>query len=91
MFIQPCTLLSRILQHPQFLLSQDMTDVQVRDECVDILENINILKKEVFGILNCIKVDKTPGPDGVNPRLLQEAREEIAGALADIFTSCLTT
>eukprot|EP00061_Rhincodon_typus_P013763 g40342.t1 len=48
-------------------------------------------QEEVLGILNCITVDKFPGLDGIYPRLLREAREEIAGALADIFISSLTT
>eukprot|EP00061_Rhincodon_typus_P003219 g19566.t1 len=74
-----------------FAVEKDMTDVDIRDECVNTLENVSILKEEVLGILNCIKVDKSPGPDGIYPRLLREAREEIAGALADIFTSSLTT
>eukprot|EP00061_Rhincodon_typus_P005511 g25104.t1 len=70
---------------------KDMTDVEVRDEGVNTLQNVSILKEEFLGIPNCIKVDKSPGPDGIYPRLLHEAKEEIAGALADIFTSCLNT
>eukprot|EP00061_Rhincodon_typus_P003200 g19519.t1 len=69
----------------------DMNNVEVRNECVNTLENVNILKEEVLGILNCIKIGKSPGPDGTYPRLLREVREEIAGALADMFISSLTT
>eukprot|EP00061_Rhincodon_typus_P005241 g24514.t1 len=68
-----------------------MTDAEVRDECVNTLVNVNILKEEVLGILKCVKVDKSPRPDAIYPRLLREARKEIAEALADIFTSSLTT
>eukprot|EP00061_Rhincodon_typus_P014606 g41725.t1 len=74
-----------------FTKKKDMTDVELRDECVDTLEKVNILKEEVLGMLNCIKVDKSPGPDGIYCRLLREAKEEVAGALADIFRSFLTT
>eukprot|EP00061_Rhincodon_typus_P002191 g16843.t1 len=45
----------------------------------------------VLGVLKNIKVDKSPGPDGIYPRLLREAREEIAGALTKIFVSSLAT
>eukprot|EP00061_Rhincodon_typus_P011316 g36241.t1 len=38
-----------------------------------------------------IKVDTSPGLDGIYPRLLREAREEIAGALIKIFVSSLAT
>eukprot|EP00061_Rhincodon_typus_P004261 g22149.t1 len=74
-----------------FNKEKDMTYAEVRDECANTLENVNILKEEVLGILNCIKIDKSPGLDGIYPRFLREAREDIAGAIADIFTSSLTT
>ena len=35
--------------------------------------------------------DKSPGPDGIYPRLLREARDEIAGPLTEIFVSSLDT
>eukprot|EP00061_Rhincodon_typus_P015144 g42662.t1 len=48
------------------------------------------IKKEVtLGLLKSIKVDKSPGPNGIYPRLIREAREEIAGALTKIFISSL--
>eukprot|EP00061_Rhincodon_typus_P005914 g26002.t1 len=68
-----------------------MTDVEVRNEYVNALKNVKTLKEEVLGIPKCIKVDKSPGPDRVYSRFLRETREEIAGALVDIFTSSLTT
>ena len=42
-------------------------------------------------VLKRIKVDKSPGPDEVYPRTLWEAREEIAGPLAEIFESSIVT
>eukprot|EP00061_Rhincodon_typus_P009067 g32253.t1 len=39
-----------------FTEEKDMTDVEVRDEYVNTLKNVSILKEEVLGILNCIKV-----------------------------------
>lgn len=39
------------------------------------LENIDMPGE--FGVLKNIKVDKSPQPDGIYPRLLREAREEI--------------
>eukprot|EP00061_Rhincodon_typus_P001670 g15413.t1 len=74
-----------------FTEEKAMTDAEVRDEHVNILENVNILKEKVLGILNSIKVIKSLGAHGIYPKFLQKAREEITGALADIFTSSLTT
>ena len=42
-------------------------------------------------ILDRVKIDKSPGPDGIYPRILLEAREEIAEPLALIIRSSLTT
>ena len=36
---------------------------------------------KVLEALAALKVDKSPGPDELCPRLLWEAKEEIAGAL----------
>eukprot|EP00061_Rhincodon_typus_P009059 g32237.t1 len=38
-----------------------------------------------------IKVNRSPGPDGIYPRILRKAREQIARALTDIFVSSLAT
>ena len=53
----------------------------------DALRSVHITEKEVLEVLKRIKVDKSPGPDEVYPRTLWEAREEIAGPLAEIFES----
>ena len=45
----------------------------------------------VLGFLRNIKVDKSPGPDGIYSRILREAREKIAGALREIFVFSLAT
>ena len=42
-------------------------------------------------VLKHIKVDKSLGPDDVYLRTLWEAREEIAGPLAEIFESSIVT
>ncbi|XP_067869988.1 uncharacterized protein [Heterodontus francisci] len=55
----------------------------------DILEHINITKEDVLEALKHIKVDKSPGPDQVYPRMLWEAKVETAGVLAEIFVSSL--
>ena len=56
----------------------------------DVLRSVHITEKEVLEVLRRIKVDKSPGPDDVYPRTLWEAREEIAGPLAEIFESIVT-
>ena len=43
--------------------------------CVDPLEQISITREEVLGVLGSIKVDKSPGPDGICPRLFRERQE----------------
>eukprot|EP00061_Rhincodon_typus_P001457 g14842.t1 len=54
-----------------------------------MLGHFEIKKEVVLRALKGIKVDKSPGPDGIYPRLVREAREEIAGALTKTFVSSL--
>eukprot|EP00061_Rhincodon_typus_P003595 g20472.t1 len=57
----------------------------------DILGTVHITVEKVLEVLEHMKVDKCSGPDQIYPRTLQEARKEIAGALAYIFASSLAT
>ncbi|XP_059805904.1 uncharacterized protein LOC132380941 [Hypanus sabinus] len=58
---------------------------------VDVLEHVDIKGEEVSELLKYIRTGKSPRPDGLFPRLLHEAREEIAEPLARIFVSSLST
>eukprot|EP00061_Rhincodon_typus_P018742 g48044.t1 len=48
-------------------------------------------EEEVLNALQHIKVDKSLGPDQVYHKTLWEAREEVAGPLAEIFVSSIAT
>eukprot|EP00061_Rhincodon_typus_P003482 g20198.t1 len=55
----------------------------------DILGIIHIPVDAGLEVFEYMKMDKSPGPDQIHPRTLQETREEIVGALADILASSL--
>eukprot|EP00061_Rhincodon_typus_P000522 g11956.t1 len=74
-----------------FTEERDITNVEVRDRCLITLGQVGIRRGEVLGILKDIRVDRSPGPDGIYPRLLREVGEEIAGTLTDIFAASLST
>eukprot|EP00061_Rhincodon_typus_P003128 g19359.t1 len=63
----------------------------LREGSVKFLNQVAIKKEEVLYILKTIKVDKSPGPDGIYPRILREAKDQIAGELTDIYASSLAT
>ena len=67
-----------------FTKEKDLVDDESGKGCVDSLSQVEIKKEEVLGFLRNIKIDKSPGPDEIYPRILREAREEIAGALREI-------
>eukprot|EP00061_Rhincodon_typus_P006866 g27941.t1 len=48
-------------------------------------------EEEVLEVLKCINVDKSLGSDQAYPRRLWEAREVIAGPLAEKFGSLIAT
>eukprot|EP00061_Rhincodon_typus_P008329 g30849.t1 len=72
-----------------FTKEEDIVDGESREGYVDIRGHVNIKKEEVLGILKSNKVVKSPGPNGIYPRMRREAGEEIAGALYKIFVSSL--
>eukprot|EP00061_Rhincodon_typus_P002297 g17118.t1 len=50
---------------------------------------VAIIKEKVLEKLNGLKVDKSPGPDGLHPRVLKEIAEEIVEAFVVIFQESL--
>ena len=52
-------------------------------------ETIKITKKIMLGKLMGLKIDKSPGPDGMHPRVLKEMVGEIANALVVIYQNSL--
>jgi len=65
--------------------------VELGERDCEAPEKIIIGSDELLEALVSLKVDKSPGPDELCPRLLWEAREEIAGALTQIFNSILAS
>ena len=55
-------------------------------------ENLNsmiVTEKDVLHSIEKIRVNKTPGPDKISPRVLKEAKHEISKPLAIIFNKSL--
>ena len=54
------------------------------------LLNLDITEYDVLNKLAKIKVDKSPGVDGIHPKLLFELRHELAKPIAELFTKSLS-
>jgi ribosomal protein S20 len=54
------------------------------------LDNVNITVEEVRKKLSSLKVAKSPGPDGIYPRVLRELSVELSVPLHRIFVMCLS-
>ena len=71
-------------------IKEDQTNIpNVRDECSNVMENIVISQEMVKERLQNLKGHKTQGPDGIHPRILKEAAEELCYPLAMLFTRSL--
>ncbi|GCC25728.1 hypothetical protein chiPu_0004139 [Chiloscyllium punctatum] len=55
------------------------------------LDQIKIDEVDMWKLLENIKIDESSGSDQIYPRLLREARKEVAKPLARIFASSLST
>eukprot|EP00061_Rhincodon_typus_P015044 g42500.t1 len=74
-----------------FTQEKDMEDSESCVEHANMLGRFEIKKEVVLDLLKNNKVVRFPGPDDTYPRLLGEAREEIAGGLTKIFVCLLVT
>eukprot|EP00061_Rhincodon_typus_P017447 g46148.t1 len=70
---------------------KDMEGCEFCVEHANMLGHFEIKEEVVLDLLKSIKVDKSLVPRDIYPRLLREAREEIAGVLIKIFVSSLAT
>ena len=57
------------------IVQEDFCELEQRD--IDEQSQIHIRKREVKKLLNELKTCKSPGPDGLHPRLLHELANEI--------------
>lgn len=53
------------------------------------LNNVNITEREVLNCIDKLKLNKSPGPDTISPRVLKEARNEFAKPLTALFNKSL--
>eukprot|EP00061_Rhincodon_typus_P014826 g42139.t1 len=68
---------------------KDMEDSEICVQLANMLGHFEIIKEVALDLLKNIKVNTSPGPNGIYPRLLRKVKQEIAGAL--IFVSSLAT
>ena len=57
----------------------------------DFISELNISREDIVKKLQSLKPDKSPGPDGLHPRVLKELSEEIADPLEMIFNKSMGT
>ena len=53
------------------------------------MNNLEISQEEITKILKKLKIDKSPGPDKIHPRILKELAETISKPLTIIFNQSL--
>eukprot|EP00061_Rhincodon_typus_P005227 g24482.t1 len=71
-------------------MEKDMKTWEHGEVSGNILGAVHTTIEEVLEVLECMKVDKFPGPDQIYPRTLQEQREEIAELLRVIVEGYLS-
>lgn len=53
------------------------------------INNINITKEKIERVLQRLKTNKSPGLDGIHPRVIKEMKDELVEPLRILFTSSL--
>jgi hypothetical protein len=87
--------MSTILNHffASVFTSEDLSDIPV-PSAVHVDNDLTSIKVTEGQVLNCIenlKVNKTPGPDKISPRVLKEAKNSFVKPLTDLFNISLQT
>ena len=67
----------------------NMPDVEPRKMISSAMSDIEITEQEVYKKLVTLKIDKSPGPDEIHPRLLKEMAEELSGPLTILFNQSI--
>jgi hypothetical protein len=66
--------------------TEDTVNLPVKErETGNVLENISFERAEILKTLKNLKQNAAPGPDGISPRVLREARFEIVDSMQQIF------
>ncbi|CAJ0939154.1 unnamed protein product [Ranitomeya imitator] len=74
-----------------FTVENEMLGEIPRNNENPILRVTNLTQEEVRNRLNKIKIDKSPGPDGIHPRVLRELSNVIDKPLFLIFSDSIVT
>ncbi|XP_069755381.1 drebrin isoform X2 [Narcine bancroftii] len=64
----------------QYSLKENIETNEVKKNCREVMDNIRINEELVLAILKKIKVDKSPGPDKIFPRILKKGANVIVNA-----------
>ena len=55
-----------------------------------IIDNFIFEENDILRAINKVKINKTPGPDKISPRILKEVKNEICEPLSKLFNKSLT-
>ena len=67
----------------------NMPEMEPREMISSAMSDIEITEEEVYKKLVDLKIDKSPGPDEIHPRLLKEMAKELSGPLTIIFNQSI--
>ena len=70
---------------------EDLTDIPVPNPR-ELQSHLHIVvsRNKVLKLLKALRVDKSPGPDGIHPRILRELAVTLATPLQILFSASLT-
>ena len=74
-----------------FVCEGDSLSPPFSADFTNILNNVNVTIKDMEKQLKSLKVNKSPGPDGIHPRFLVECAEEIAYPFKILFDATISS
>ena len=68
---------------------KDFGQMQLPKLLINKLNQIQVKRDDVLDLIDKLKINKSPGPDGIHPRVIKELRNEVADLLTKNRTCLL--
>ena len=68
---------------------EELPSVNSKPQLISRLSFFKVTREQVLQVLKDLRIDKSPGDDGIHPYILNELSDSIAYPLSLIFQDCI--
>ena len=68
---------------------EELPSINSKPQLISQLSFFNVTREQVLQVLKDLRIDKSPGVDGIHPHILKELSDSIIYPLSLIFQDCI--